>query len=365
MTKMILLLVEDDEAQIDRVDTSIQEWNNENQENARQIRLISAKNEIEANEKLAESRIDCAIVDIRIPEDGGKENAKFGNELIREIFSTRGIPVAIFSGNLAEVDKEIAGLEHVKQFPKGDAGSVGRAIEWLARNWDMMELLRGSREEIEKASAAIFNKRLWPHWSEFPGDLEPQEKVKIIARQYGSHLVELLGIENPENSKWHPYEAYIHPSANEDRAHTGDIFELAKDEFWIVLSPQCDMATQKISNVLLARCKVGEEEWEAAIKKIQEANGDGAKISKEQKRLRKFVNQNIETRRHFLPPLHSNDKPMMVDFGDTQTIPLSELNKKLDLRRATVSAPFLSNLIQRFGSHISRTGQPNIDVGFF
>ena len=31
----------------------------------------------------------------------------------------------------------------------------------------------------------------------------------------------------------------------------------------------------------------------------------------------------------------------------------------------TISSPFLANLIQRFGSYISRTGQPNIGVDHF
>ncbi len=66
-----------------------------------------------------------------------------------------------------------------------------------------------------------------------------------------------------------------------------------------------------------------------------------------------------------MPALPGETKPLMVQFTKLMTKPLAELNGSLGSRKASVSAPFLSNLTQRFGAYISRTGQPNLDVKHF
>lgn len=38
-------------------------------------------------------------------------------------------------------------------------------------------------------------------------------------------------------------------------------------------------------------------------------------------------------------------------------------NAALEQREASIATPFLPNIVQRFGAYISRTGQPNIDIG--
>jgi hypothetical protein len=169
-----------------------------------------------------------------------------------------------------------------------------------------------------------------------------------------------LGLDDPENVSWHPFENYVSPSLLTHRAHTGDIFRL-DGELWVVLTPQCDMAVGKIEQAILAKCVPGIPKWAENLKALRSAQ------SKSQRRepsefLRQYVNQNLGAGRHFLPPLPESDEPLLVHFSSIRAILLSELNNLLNHRIASTAAPFLANLVQRFGAYISRLGQPNIDI---
>src|SRR3546814_10079674 len=87
-------------------------------------------------------------------------------------------------------------------------------------------------------------------------------------------------------------------------------------------------------------------------------------IKKHSEWFRKLVNQS-RPGQHFLPPLPDDPRPLMVQFASITTRPFAELQGILGERKASISSPFLANLTQRFGSYISRVGQPNIDVMHF
>jgi hypothetical protein len=178
-------------------------------------------------------------------------------------------------------------------------------------------------------------------------------------RSYASHIAEILGLDSDDTAKWHPFENYIRPALQEARSHTGDIFQL-DGMLWVVLTPQCDMATKKTKSVLLACCESNPkvETWKEAIAGLK---SDSAKQKRSAEEfLGKLINQ-AQPGSHFLPPL-VNGQPMTVNFKHLRTIDLSELEGKLSDRIASISPPFLTNLTQRFGAYVSRVGQPNIDM---
>ena len=124
------------------------------------------------------------------------------------------------------------------------------------------------------------------------------------------------------------------------------------------------MANGKVENVLVAKCCEDWEGWKASIEALKGLKAEGDKLKAELS-LKALVNQNVPVSQHFLPPLPGESAPVQVRFSSVRTIPLAELNESLSQRVATVSPPFLSNLIQRFGSFVSRTGQPDINVEDF
>ncbi|NSZ00649.1 response regulator [Agrobacterium tumefaciens] len=368
MTRKIrILLVEDAPAQVDAFNDAAEEWNRANSGSDREFTIINAATTKEAKTYIETLRLDCALVDIRLPADTGQQaRHSNGNELIKSLLVQRGMPIGIISGVMSELDNDVSGKAHVKQFDKGDTDTAEKAIGWLGENWSMMETLDKVRHRMELAGAEIFGKRLWPQWSSLPS-LDQDLVVAIVARQYASHLVDKLGLDHPENIEWHPFEAYVKPSMNDSRAHTGDIFKLENDTLWVVVSPQCDMATRKVESAVLCLCTPGYESWEGQVTKSNNAGLEAAARKKAQDWIRKRTNQEVAVSDHFMPPLPGQYEPLIVKFGTLRTIALSDLNKPeyLVKREAAVSSPFLSNLVQRFGAYISRTGQPNLNPESF
>lgn len=356
-----MLVVEDEDRMITLLKDALGDWNEANKENNRHFEALYVKSPEGAANALSSRKIDCALVDLRLPpDDKTKDTASDnGNKLAAALLRENGIPVAIISGHPGEAEPSLVGDTTVRAFDKAGDG-YEQAVDWLSDQWELMDALRAVRQKLEQSTADVFVRRIWPNWSQLAAAIGPDnEKLAIvIARQYASHTAELLGQD--ASGDWHPFENFIFPSYIADRAHTGDIFLIGEIN-WIVLTPQCDMATGKVPNVLLAECSVGVKDWGENVGALRAATSNN-KRKEPTKFLREFVNQNLPASLHFLPPIPGTDEPLLVQFGRIRTMPLEELNGQLASRIASVSPPFLNNLIQRFGAFISRTGQPNIDV---
>jgi CheY-like chemotaxis protein len=361
-----ILFAEDDEGSRDRMETAVGDWNEAEKANGKAFEIESVTSEAEVKSALSNRRFDCALFDLRLPRGAaGKPAASVGNSLALATMRKRGVPVALVTANQAEISDELRGIELVRQFDKGDADVYKTVVEWLGEQWVMMDILADAKAEIEASAADVFLKRLWPQWGQYAAlnKVDSALLSKMVARQYVSHMAELLGADGEGSILWHPFEAYVKPAVYDKRAHTGDVFRF-DDGLWIVLSPQCDMATAKIPSVLL--CKIGEgiADWDVHLAAI---GGDASKTKKETaaKFFAGLTNQNRSVSQHFLPPLPGEKKPLLVEFGQLQSMPIGDLNGALDKRLVSLAAAFLSNLVQRFGAYISRAGQPNLDVAHF
>lgn len=363
MNKKTILVVEDEDRMITLMQEALEDWNSANTANGRCFKAIPVNSIAGAAEAIYDMRVDCAIVDLRLPtgQVGKQTSPEAGNTLATDLILKKGMPVAVVSGYPAEMDKHLTSLP-INRFDKADDG-YEHALNWLGEQWTLMEALRSVRNVLELSTGEVFARRIWPNWSRMADaiGIDGANLATAIARQYASHTAELLGQEDAGD--WHPFENFVLPSYISDRAHTGDIFVIDGTK-WIVLTPQCDMATGKVPNVLLAACSVGEENWKANVDALKAAESN-SKVEKAKKYFGKLVNQNLPASQHFLPPIPGTADPIIVSFSSVRTIPLGELNNQLSDRVASVSPPFLSNLVQRFGAFISRTGQPNIDVGHF
>lgn len=358
---MRVLFVEDDTSQVQLFMDALNDWHNLNKD--RQIQVFHAGNYGEAKRKLEELRLDAALFDLRLPPmSGGKSAAKNGNLIATESLRDVGIPVGIISGNPADIDPGIESLKLIQKFDKGDGDVYSKVVDWLASKWTMMTVLRSARQQIQASGADIFVKRLWPRWQTYQGltGASEEELTRIVTRQYVGHVAEILGLDGVGNAPWHPYECFIHPALLDNRPHTGDLFRL-DDGLWVILTPACDMATEKAKTVLLARVSEDSHpDWNskiAGLRAEQVSNSTRAYFSR-------LVNQNVDASEHFLPPL-KDGPPMMVKFKEVSTRSLEFLKSNLECRVASIASPFLPNLVQRFGAWISRTGQPNIEVRHF
>ena len=195
------------------------------------------------------------MLDLRLPGLAGtKSDAKNGNQLAHLSLDQVGIPIGIVSGNPNDLDDDLKKIAVLHSFDKGDVDVYQQIVKWVGDQWPMMTVLQSTRRHLSESGAAVFTNRLWPRWKTYAGLTgdDQDELTRIVTRQYVSHLAELLGSDADDNVPSHPYECYIRPALLDNRAHTGDIFR-RDGSLWMVLTPQCDMATGKAANVLLAR----------------------------------------------------------------------------------------------------------------
>jgi CheY-like chemotaxis protein len=372
MKKRYILFVEDERLQREMFDDALKRWNSRNTEQGRRFEACIAETREEAEEALEKGRFDAAMFDLRVRSSGDRGAASpAGNALARTALREYGIPIAVMSADTSVLDDDLRGIDQLGTFDKnrepdehGDA--YDHAMMWFGDMWTMMCVLSAARHQIDRSAADIFTRRLWPRWADIAA-LQAGEAGSveaIVTRQYMTHIADHLGNEEAGGATWHPFENYISPALLEHRAQTGDIFRL-DEALWIVLTPQCDMATKKVETAVLARCAPGINKWHQNVEAIRLAESDdGRKAPAEF--LRRYVNQNVGPSQHFLPPLPGEPEPLLVQFGDLMTLPLKQLNEqRLDQRVASIASPFLANLVQRFGAYVSRMGQPNIDVSRF
>lgn len=360
---MRVLFVEDDGSQIELLNDAVADWNGKN---APKVFEILNEPDVESAKRALDTlRIDAALFDLRLPLNAGDKKAagaNGGNDLAKQALSQIGVPIAVVSGNPADLDQQLVQHGLLRTFNKGDEDAYPRVLEWLDSLWTLMAMMDATRRQVQKSGAEIFARRLWPRWQEYAdlSGVDQTELGQIISRQYIGHIAESLGVDGSDNVPWHPYEAYIQPALLDHRAHTGDIFEI-DGALWIVLTPQCDMANNNVTDALIASVeRYQPSDWTVRISELNDAALTEKKTEARDKFFRNLVNQNIANAIHFLPPLARGQDPLKVKFGTLSTRPLAELNGRLTDRVASVAPAFLPNLVQRFGAYISRTGQPDI-----
>lgn len=363
-----ILYVEDDDKNILSFKDAVEDWNKDNEGENRAFRYHIAKDMEEAHDLIGSIRVDCALLDLRIPDQkDAKSDADTGNKLAQEVLHKCGMPLAIISGHTGDLDEELLEGGLIAVFDKSAANSFAKSVSWLGSWWVMMEAVFEARKKFEMLTSEVFVRRIWPQWKEFlqiSGE-DKRRLATIVSRQFMSHAAEFLGLEeNPDGETWHPFECYVVPPLIDGRPHTGDVFDF-DDGRWIVLSSQCDMATGKVESVLLASCAVGIEGFSDHVANIKDPSTSNNQKKNAEKFLRPYINQNLSQAKHFLPPLPGEQDPIIVEFSKLRTVDLGYLVKVLDKRKASVSHPFIGNVIQRFGSYMSRTGQPNIDMKHF
>jgi hypothetical protein len=76
------------------------------------------------------------------------------------------------------------------------------------------------------------------------------------------------------------------------------------------------------------------------------------------------VNNNSSGNFHFIPK-HNEIEAGLIDFQDKTSVDVNTVEQKLEtqkcIRLATVSMPFLKDIISRYSNYYARQGSPDFD----
>lgn len=354
MNCICLLIVEDDAKQIELYRDAIDEFNESNSDI--QIKPTFAINHDEGIIELEDPQFDAAIIDLKL---SGTADTLEGKDLVEQINKKLRIPIFIYSGSVAQIEMEENVLLKKRLRDDVSIDSILDDINDIYKTGITSLLRQGGR--IDKMLTEIF----WNHLSSSLFSLGNENSTNTLTRYIFAHLQEYLEMgDNGSFDNLHPAEFYIIPPIKQELI-TGDILSKkntgGEKEYYILLTPACDIELRtkgngskfrKADNGLLIKLIP----W-GSIEKFSELTNNSSNT--QLGNLKAFVSNNRE-RYHFLPA-YSEIKGFFADFQSQISVPVEVLDDKTVYKRiATVSQPFVKDIIARFSQYYSRQGQPNL-----
>jgi len=351
---MKLLIVEDDDAQIQLYEDSIESFNKISEI---KIEYEKFKNIEDSKESLLSPDFDAAVIDLKLTK--GKDTLD-GLEIVKEIETTQRFPIFIVSGSISSIDDK----EENAFFKKRNRDSNFKDIlsEIVEIYQTGITNILGRTGDIEKYLTNIF-------WNHLSNSMElwvkdetrsPEEKQKSLLRYTLSHMQEYI---DEEIAKYHPSEFYI-TAPIKSNIFTGDIITFQGYRY-IVLTPSCDIikrADGSRNAKMILFCKI--IDLSEGIKNFELLKVNTSESNDNRKRLNSFV-ENKKQNYHFAPK-SNHIEAGLIDFQDKLTIDSDDveslINKNELVRIATVSMPFLKDIISRYTNYFSRQGSPDFNV---
>jgi hypothetical protein len=350
----VVLIAEDDEEQIESWKRDIKEFNRDGKCGFT-YEAHFVKSRKSALQALDRMRINCAVVDLRLPEqdEGTSRTEPVGNDVLQHLLLDIGVPAVVYSAHTAEASNEVKNSQ-IRLIDKQRDGAR-KALDWLATHEGLMAAMEIAQKKIAEESAKLFSQSIWPRWQSSLQDIKDGGALtEVITRQTAAHVAERLAL--PPNNFHHPEEFYLVPPLSTDRLDTGDLMTV-DGEVYVVVTPRCNLACNYPKHLMLALCKNMDAIWTG----LRGRFADEKKREKAAVELRSYATQGHATSTHFLPPCGAKG-PWLVDFREIRTIPAAQVPDLLEARFASVAPQFVPNLVQRYAAYLGRIGQPDLDV---
>ncbi len=357
MKKLRLLIVEDVEEELDSCRDDVADYNRDQDRN---IELVECKTLDEALEKLDNS-FDGAFIDLKLTPIGDE-----GNQVIERMRQTSSrIPIFIFTGNPGTWNDSV---KDIKIYRKGAIGYY-ELLEKFCETYDTgLTRIMGGRGIMEESLTEVFFKNLLPQaetWVSYGKEYleeEPERTERALLRHTLNHLLTLLD-EGDEN--YFPEEVYLCPPMSE-KFTTGSIVT-AEDQWFVVLSPACDLVIKK-SGEFRTDCVLCVEIentndildkvlTKAGIKRMRDAD---EKEERTEKLLEEIFKNSYTFYYHWLPETDFFEGGFL-NFRKLQTLSEDDFRERFQQPCIQISPPFVKDIVSRFSSYYGRQGQPDLD----
>jgi hypothetical protein len=335
------MIVENEHEQVQMYEDVIASFNKTNGTNINPIKFYDLD---QARNALLTSYYDAAIIDLKLSPNSV---ALEGMEIVDSIIKKMRYPVFIVSGSIGQVDKEETAF-FKKRSRDGDFKSILQELINIY-NTGITKIL-GKKGSIDEFLNAIFWNHLSLSINVWISDTTRTslEKESALLRYTLLHMQEYI-TENID--KFHPNEFYITPPVKKE-VFTGDIVEY-RNQRCLILTPACDFVQGNVENVLFIKIKHWEDLDLEFVKRPLSAN--------KKTKLADLIS-NKKTRYHFIPRTNLIEAGF-IDFQQKASIDINVVRDRIvkgEVKRvATVSAPFLKDIISRYANYYSRQGSPD------
>lgn len=348
---MNLLLIDDDLQQNKVLNDAVDVFNSESET---KIILDIATSYEEGRQKIrTTNNYDAAIVDLKL---GKNDKEGLGNNILKEIKNNLRFPVRVITAHKGDLEPELQDDNILfKCKGRGEEEYENVLSEFLKIYLTGITKILNNQGQIQLYLNNIF----WKHISQVLPEFIHKKNIdgswdseKVLLRYISSHILEYLEINIDNNlESVQPLEFYIKPPIKE-KIFTGDIIKFKEtDNYGIILTPACDLATD--SRRLNPKAEFVNIMMIEDENKIIEGKNSGDK--------KRLYSNSLDLKYHYLPRTNLFNGGF-INFQYILSIPIKELEIKEKYEvDCVVTNPFRKDIISRFSNYFSRQGQPSIE----
>jgi len=315
----------------------------------RDINIVVA-NSLDEAKLCLNKDIDTAIIDVKL---GTVSDA--GNSVIDEIntLSLR-IPTVIHTGTPANVTATA-----LKVFTRGE-NTYEEIFDYLfgVYNTGITELL--GRKGIFEKKLKIFYENCFlsdlDTWVQY-GNSDSEATQKALFRYAVNNIFQLI---DNDSDAYYPEEVYTYISDNKNIS-TGSLVKNQQNNFFIVLSPACDLALRQTGDFKTDSIHLVEVEsiQKIEMEKFSAISSNCKNVGKNKNNLMKSIWTNTDTLYYHWLPKTNLFEGGVINFRKILTIRKDELTN-YSILNIRVSPYFCRDIVSRFSSYYARQGQPEI-----
>ena len=297
----------------------------------------------------------------------------------REIFNgVHNIPIIVYSGiaSALELD-EISGNPFIEKIPKGDEEVVISKIdEWEKYIKVVSEIKSQFNDVLTNIMVAL---KPIIALESYPGE----KVVKFMLTKQASESFNSKLVDDESNPTW---TQYLYPPLSPTLLVADILKSTTADKYYVVLTPSCDMANGKVSNILVAACEPAEnfynpfdfknkEYAEEIIDSIDseklEADKETVKKREEKiKVIRTLLSYGYNKSKVALPCLPNVFPYLTINLKDLDFIKISDISLNREekdserfkyFRIASVNSPYREQIVWAHMVNSCRPGVPNRD----
>lgn len=325
--------------------------------------------------ELYQNYFKAIIIDLKLNNDDNaveSDEEISGNVLLKRIIEKEIVPIVVITGFPDKVSTDID-RSIVKVLPK-ETNLYDEINALIEKYSDSVFKIFGSRGEINKNIKELF-------WNVIPQcftsknqdiSLLSKEKQETVIIRYISSWLSNKYMFDDKYIDVEPIEMYMFPNPIK-QVCTCDIYkkyiDANIDEYFIVLTPSCDLANKKVDEVILCKIK-NYDEVQSFKERLDIYNNEQNKESNKAKKakgdlIKWFRNSHSDSLRyHFLPKV----KDFTGGFVDFRSILSLEYDKEsgeiIDdsyLKIGVITESFKRDIVSRFSSYYHRQGQPEFN----
>ena len=303
-------------------------------------------------ELVASGACEIVVLDVRRDRtERHPEDRTRGKRVYSGIREVRFLPVIFWTALPDEVaDDEMEPL--VRVFAKEDLDKVPDAVR--------AAILSGVAEvmwDIEGQVADVMRQYLWnelaPHWQE-DTDGDPKEVAHVLITRVASSLRarDIPGLAE------RPSHRYVYPPVSE-ALESGQVLwrerrrgGVIEDEWYVVLTPACDLKQSKAEFVLLARARL----LGTHKRYLEWANG--SRTNAKWGELWKLLSGALA--RYVYLPSFRDIPDLVVDFEETVAVPKN--SRRYYKPKASLSSPYNEALLAKHSQFLGRIGTPDLNM---